>query len=95
MAFVDRRREPRELQDRPVNLTSLPNMEISLPGQLTDASYSGLGITTTEPVLPGRWISAEWGDTLVLGRVVYCIETDSRCDLGIRTDYVISDRTGS
>ncbi len=91
--FVDQRRKPREPLDLPVILTVLPNMEISIPGRLTDVSHSGLGLSVAEPVPPGTWIAAEWGDTIALGSIVYCIETNGEYHAGMRTDYIVFDRT--
>jgi hypothetical protein len=91
----DRRCEIREPLDQRVTVTSLPNMEVSFVGRLTDSSFSGLGLAVPWPLKEAAWIAVEWDAVFALGWIVYCKEEDSEYHAGIRTSYIIHDRTGS
>ncbi len=96
--FVDRRREERKSLDVHVTLTCLSTPAPPLTAQLTDISTFGLGLKLQQPILVGNTVAVEWNSTVALGEIVYCGSADgdgsSNYQAGIRTDYLIIDRTG-
>ncbi len=78
-----------------MTVTSLPNMEVVFAGRLTNTSFSGLGLALPWPLKESAWIAIEWDNVFALGRVVYCAERDSEFHAGLRTNYIVHDRTGS
>ena len=66
-----------------------------MPGHLIDISSSGIGLILEWFLNPGASLAVEWGETIVLGEVVYCVKEDMYFRAGLRTSYIILDRTMS
>ena len=93
--FEERRRQDRETLEQRVVVTSLTKQRRSFQGKLVDYSYSGLRLMLPRQFRVGTVLAVEWGNTMVLGEVMYCRAGSSRQlrYAGIRTDYIILDRT--
>ena len=89
----ERRREHRESAQRRVTITNLAQLKVPFPGKIVDTSNSGLKMVVSKPLQSGASLAIEWDDTCVLGDVVYCSETELKYTVGVRTNYVIFDRT--
>jgi hypothetical protein len=92
-SMTDRRCELRGVAGQAVTITVLPHMDVCIPGYLTDISSLGLGLKLAWPIGSRASFAIEWGDTLALAEVVYCIEDDSKYHVGLRTSYIVLDRT--
>ncbi len=89
----ERRRELREDHLRRVTVTNLAQLKVPFAGRVVESSFSGMKLTLGQPVRAGSSLAIEWDDTCVLGDVVYCIEDSAKYLTGIKTNYVILDRT--
>ena len=93
--LLDRRCEYRTTSNQKVIVTELPETRVSFRGHLTDSSSHGLGLRLVLPLEAGTNISVEWNDTIVLGQIVHCCKSDGKYHAGLRTEYIILDRTQS
>ncbi len=93
--FIERRRETRERISRRVTVTNLAQLKLPYPGRIADTSFSGLKLCLGKPVDTAASLSIEWEDTCVLGDVAYCIEDNAGFLVGVKTNYIILDRTRS
>ncbi len=93
--FKERRREPRERFCKQVVVTNLAQLNLPFPGRAVDSSESGLRLTLATPLEAGASLAIEWDDTCVLADVVYCVGNGDSFLVGVRTNYVILDRTHS
>ncbi len=93
--YEERRRYSRTRLNHRVVVTVLGKVMRSLRARLEDYSYNGLGLEVTADVKPGLVMAVEWDGTIVLGEVIYCRAGASQrvFHAGIRTDYIILDRT--
>lgn len=92
---MDRRSELRASADQAVTITGLPEMEVLMPATLTDLSSFGLGLNLEWPIKPGASFAVEWEDTVVLAEATYCVQQGDHYHAGVRTNYIILDRTVS
>jgi len=90
---MDRRSEPRISAGQTVTITGLPEMEVLMPATLTDISSFGLGLNLEWPIKPGASFAVEWEDTIILAEATYCVQQEDRYHAGVRTNYIILDRT--
>ena len=89
----ERRGEDRERFEQDVIVTNLGEEKTTFPGNLTDCSAYGLGLRLPVRLTKGTTLAVEWGDTMVLGEIVYSRQKSSQYRIGLRTDYIILDRT--
>ncbi len=90
---ADLRSESRDSSGRAVTITILPAMEASMPAHLLDISSSGAGLILEWPLNPGASVAVEWDDTVVLAEVVHCSGSDGYYHAGLKTSFIIIDRT--
>ncbi len=92
---ADCRGETREASGLTVTVISLPSMDVTLRGTLSDLSKSGVGLLMGRPLRPGASFAVEWDDTIILAQVVYCLKEARNYRAGLRISYIILDRSGS
>jgi len=89
----ERRREVRERISTRVTISDLANLKEPFPGRMVDTSTSGVRLAVSKPVKAAASLAVEWDDTCVLGDVAYCIADNDTYLVGVKTNYVIFDRT--
>ncbi len=77
-------------------MTCFQNADLSLAGRLSDISESGMGLILRMPVAVGSSVAVEWGEVIAFADVVHCGPAqDSSYRLGLKTSYIVLDRTAS
>ncbi|HYK88868.1 MAG TPA: PilZ domain-containing protein [Acidobacteriota bacterium] len=92
---MDRRQELRTSSKETVTVTNLTAAWMHFTGQLRDLSSHGLGLILSLPLETDTTISVEWEDTIVLGQIAYCHKCSGKYHAGLRTEYLIYDRSQS
>ncbi len=92
---ADGRSDAREASGLSVTVISLPSRDLSAVGTILDISRSGVGLRIGRPLKPGASMALTWDDTIILAEVVYCIKEEKNYRAGLKTSYIILDRTGT
>jgi len=67
----------------------LPNS--SFIGTLANFSAYGVGLVINQDLPSGCLVKLEWGSTILLGEVVYCVETGNEFAAGLDVEDIIYD----
>jgi hypothetical protein len=69
----DCRRGPRFEIDQPVTVKNLDDPGPPLPARLVNFSAKGIRLILGQKLNPGIMVKVEWGGTILLGEIVYCM----------------------
>lgn len=72
-SMEDCRRGPRFEIDQPVMVKDLDDPGPSLPARLVNFSARGIRLILGQKLIPGTMVKVEWGGTILLGEIVYCM----------------------
>ena len=81
-----RRRETRFEIDQPVTVSNLEHRGVSLRGRLANFSASGIRLILSHRLDPGTMIKVEWGNTMLLGEIIYCSAEGSEFAVGLELE---------
>jgi hypothetical protein len=82
----DRRRRPRFEIDQPVTLKGLDDPSEPLPASLVNFSTKGIRLILGQKLNPGNLVKVEWGGTILLGEIIYCLPLGSEFAAGIEIE---------
>jgi hypothetical protein len=80
---MERRREPRFAGSTPVTLRVLGETELTLNGEIIDASGEGLGLNVPQKIAPGTMMRIEVENVLLLGECCHCRAVGDKFQLGV------------
>jgi hypothetical protein len=86
---MERRQEPRDPADQPVEVRILAGSGRTLHAHIVDVSPSGLRIRFDRPISEGTRLNLDVGDESVYGLVRYCIPVGGEFDAGVLIEYVV------
>jgi hypothetical protein len=86
---MEQRREPRFHNDQRLTLTVLNDPQVRIAAFVRNTSGRGLGLFSTDPVVPGAAIRIEIDDSIVLGEAVYCRSEQTGYFICIELDQVL------
>jgi hypothetical protein len=81
-----RRREPRFELDQPVTVSNLEHMGASLTGRLANFSAYGVRLIMDKKLSPGTMVKVEWGNTMLLGEIIYCNAEGAEFAVGLELE---------
>jgi hypothetical protein len=81
-----RRREIRFEIDQPVTVSNLEHRGTPLEGRLANVSANGIRLMLYRKLDPGTMVKVEWGNTLLLGEIIYCKAEGSEFAAGLELE---------
>jgi hypothetical protein len=87
---MENRREDRVPVEQPIVLAILGDPEIRLAAKVKNVSLRGLGVLSEQPAPPGACVKIEFGDSIFLGEISYCSQTEQGYFSGVRLTQVLS-----
>jgi hypothetical protein len=82
----DRRRRPRFEIEQPVTVKSLDDSGRPLPASLVNFSAKGIRLILGQKLNPGDLVKVEWGGTILLGEIIYCLPLGFEFAAGIEIE---------
>jgi hypothetical protein len=86
---MERRQEPRFVIDEAVTLTVLGERNTQYPGRVKNVAGRGIGMTAPAPIEAGAAVSIKFGDSIMLGEVVYCRSMGGPYFLGLEIQHAV------
>jgi len=81
-----RRREIRFEADQPVTVSNLEHRGVPLQGRLENFSANGIRLILYRKLDPGTMVKVEWGNTMLLGEIIYCNAEGSEFTVGLELE---------
>ena len=87
--LVDQRQTERHELRQPASISVVGAPAEVLHGELRNLSEGGTQIRLSEPVPPFTLVKIQYGDNLLLGEVVYCLQADAAWLAGLRIEHAL------
>jgi hypothetical protein len=63
-------------------------------GRLVNFSANGTRMTLDREVQPGTMVKVEWGSTILLGEIIYCVPQGEEFAVGLELEDALYEREG-
>ncbi len=87
---MELRRSPRFELNQRVTVTNLEN-KTTAPARLANFSTNGVRLLVDVRIPTGALLKVEWGTTLLLGEVIYCLPEESGFSVGMELEHALYD----
>src|SRR5689334_20033194 len=89
---MELRQEQRFEPDQEITLTLLGEGQPTFAGRIVNISGKGMFVWSADALMPGDAVQIEFGDTMMLGEVIYCQAQPTGQHLGIKLEHALYHR---
>lgn len=94
---LDQLTDQRQAQRHPLSQSAIVSVlgaaNQVLQGEIRNISKGGAQLQLSDPIGPGSLLRVEYGNNLLLGEVMYCLQEQTSWVAGIRIEHVLSGLT--
>jgi hypothetical protein len=89
---MENRREPRIDIAQPVTVTNLDLPAYGLVGRIANFSANGTRLILAQAMARGTMVKVEWGTTILLGEIIYCLPEGSEFAVGLKLEEALFEK---